>query len=49
MDELERRTGLNFFPDMQKSLQMSLEADVPTRLWPVRFVDLFKLIMLRFV
>ena len=49
VDELERRTGLDFFPDMQKSLQMSLEADVPTRLWPVRFVDLFKLIMLRFV
>ena len=49
VDELERRTGLNFFPDMQKSLQTSLEADVPTRLWPVRFVDLFKLIMLRFV
>ena len=49
VDELERRTGLNFFPDMQKSLQMSLEADVPTRLWPVRFLDLFKLVMLRFV
>ena len=49
VDELERRTGLDFFPDMQKSLQMSLEADLPTRLWPVRFVDLFKLILLRFV
>ena len=48
VDELERRTGLDFFPDMQKSLQMSLESDVPTRLWPVRFVDIFKLIMLRF-
>lgn len=48
VDELEELTGLDFFPDMQKSLQMSLESDVPTRLWPVRVRDLFKLILVRF-
>ncbi|MGN0845797.1 MAG: DNA/RNA non-specific endonuclease, partial [Kiritimatiellia bacterium] len=48
VDELERLTGLDFFPEMQKSLQTSLEADVPTRLWPIRALDLLKLILLRF-
>ncbi len=48
VDDLERLTGLDFFPDMQKSLQKSLEADTPTRLWPIRFVDVLKLILIRF-
>ena len=48
IDELERLTGLDFFPDMPKFLQNPLEADLPTRLWPVRFVDMLKLILLRF-
>ena len=48
IDELERRTGLDFFPDMPDFLQKSLEADRPTRLWPVRFIDVFRLILLRF-
>ena len=48
IDELERRTGLDFFPDMPEFLQKPLEADLPTRLWPVRFIDIFRLILLRF-
>lgn len=48
IDHLEKLTGLNFFPDMQKSLQSSLEADIPTRLWPIRAIDLLKLILIRF-
>jgi len=48
IDELERRTGLDFFPDMPEFLQKPLEADLPTRLWPVRFWDIFRLILLRF-
>ena len=48
VDEIEKLTGLDFFPDMQRSLQMSLEADTPTRLWPVRVRDLLKLILIRF-
>ena len=48
VDEIEKLTGLDFFPDMQRSLQMSLESDVPTRLWPVRLLDIFKLILIRF-
>ena len=48
IDELEERTGLDFFPDMPDFLQKPLEADRPTRLWPVRFIDMFRLILLRF-
>lgn len=49
VDELERLTGLDFFPDLPDFLQKPIEADLPTRLWPVRFIDVFKLIGLRFV
>ncbi len=49
VDELERITGYDFFPDMPKFLQSPLEADRPTRLWPVRLRDLVKLILVRFV
>lgn len=48
IDELERRTGLDFFPDLPDFLEKPLEADLPTRLWPVRFIDVFRLILLRF-
>ena len=47
IDELERRTGLDFFPDMPDFLQKPLEADLPTRLWPVRAIDILRLIAIR--
>lgn len=48
LDELERATGLDFFPDMPKFLKKPLSSDRPTRLWPCRFVDILKLILIRF-
>lgn len=48
IDELEAKTGLDFFPDLPKYLQRPLEADRPTRLWPVRLRDVFKLLLARF-
>ena len=48
IDELERRTGLDFLADLPNFLERPLEAHLPTRLWPVRFLDVFKLIGLRF-
>ena len=48
IDDLEQLTGLDFFPDMPDFLQKPLEADLPTRLWPIRFIDMFRLIALRF-
>ena len=46
--ELEAATGLKFFPDMPKFLARPLKADRPTRLWPIRWHDIVKLILLRF-
>lgn len=48
VDELERRTGLDLLADLPDFLERPLESHLPTRLWPVRFVDVFKLIGLRF-
>ena len=48
IDELERQTGLDFFPDLPDFIQSPLEAQLPTRLWPIRARDIFKLIALRF-
>jgi endonuclease G len=49
VSELEKLSGLEFFPDMPKFLKTPLKLDRPTRLWPVRLQDIFKLIMIRFV
>jgi hypothetical protein len=48
VDELERRTGLDLLADLPNFFEKPLEAHLPTRLWPVRFIDVFKLIGLRF-
>jgi len=34
IDELERRTGLDFFPDLNEGVQQQLESESATRLWP---------------
>ena len=47
IDRLEEMTGLDFFPEMPAFLQDALEADLPTRLWPIRFVDALKLVGIR--
>jgi len=48
IDELERLTGLDFLPDLPTFIQEPLEAELPSRLWPIRKLDLFKQIALRF-
>ncbi len=48
VDELERRTGLDFLSELPDFLERPLGSHLPTRLWPVRFADVFKLIGLRF-
>ncbi|HEY5654178.1 MAG TPA: DNA/RNA non-specific endonuclease, partial [Pontiella sp.] len=35
IDELELRTGLNFFPELDQEDQIVLESNSATRLWPV--------------
>ncbi len=48
IDELECRTGLDFLSELPNFFEKPMEAHVPTRLWPVRFIDVFRLIGLRF-
>ena len=49
IDELEQKTGLDFLPELPSFIQEPLEADLPNRLWPIRPLDIFKQIFLRFM
>lgn len=48
IDELEELSGLDFLPDLPGFIQKPLEAELPTRLWPVNFADIFRQFLLRF-
>lgn len=48
IDELETLTGLDFFPEMPDFIQKPLEAQIPTRMWPVGFLDAIGLFFERF-
>ena len=39
IDELERRTGLDFLPDMEDAAEESLESALPSRMWPIKLLD----------
>ena len=49
IDALEKMTGLDFLPELPSFIQEPLEADLPNRLWPIRWQDVFKQISLRFM
>ena len=49
IDELEKLTGLDFCPDLPSFIQEPLEADLPNRLWPIRWQDIFRQLALRFM
>ena len=48
IDALEEMTGLDFNPELPEFIQAPLEAEVPSRLWPVRWQDIFRQILIRF-
>ena len=48
IDNLEKLTGLDFLAELPDFIQDPLEAELPSRLWPVRKADIFKQILLRF-
>lgn len=48
IDELEKRTGLDFLADLPEFIQSPLESDLPSRLWPINKGDIFRLLALRF-
>jgi len=49
IDELETLTGLDFNPELPSFIQDPLEADLPTRLWPICKWHVFKQIAIRFL
>ena len=46
IDELEETAGLDFLPDLPTFIQDPLEAERPSRLWPIRLCDVLGLIRL---
>ena len=48
IDELEELTGLDFLPELPEFIQSPLESELPSRLWPIRWQDIFFQISLRF-
>lgn len=48
IDELESMTGLDFLSELPSFIQAPLEAELPSRLWPVRARDAFKSVLNHF-
>ncbi len=48
IDELEELSGFDFLADLPDFIERPLESGRPTRLWPVRTIDIFRQILLRF-
>ena len=44
IDELEEITGLDFLPELPGFISSPLESQLPSRLWPVKFLDALKLV-----
>lgn len=49
IDEIEELTGLDFLPELPAFIQDPLEAELPTRLWPINFSDIFRMFAIHFV
>lgn len=47
IDEIERETGFDFLPELPGFIQTPLEAETPSRLWPVKLIDIPGLILMR--
>lgn len=48
ISEIEHLSGLNFNPELPSFIQDPLEQEVPDRLWPIRFGDIFKMLAIRY-
>lgn len=47
IDELEAITGFDFLPELPEFIQSPLESELPSRLWPIRWQDMFDQIAFR--
>ena len=48
IDAIEKSSGLDFLPELPGFIQSPLEAELPTRLWPCRFIDIFRMLRIHF-
>lgn len=48
IDELEEKTGLDFLSDLPDFIESPLEAELPSRLWPIRPIDIISQFASRF-
>ena len=48
IDDLEELSGLDFLPDLPEFIQNPLEAELPSRLWPIRAQDILRQVLLQF-
>ena len=47
IDELEALSGFDFLPELPEFIQSPLESELPSRLWPIRWQDIFEQIAFR--
>ena len=48
IDDLEELTGLDFLPDLPEFISSPMEAELPSRLWPVRIGDVLNQFFLKY-
>jgi len=48
IDELEEKTGLDFLSELPEFIQAPLESELPSRLWPIRLIDVLDMILMRY-
>ena len=48
IDDLEELTGLDFNPALPDFIESPMEAELPSRMWPIHPWDIFKLVAIRF-
>lgn len=48
VDELEKRTGLRFFPDLPSAVRAQLWKQEPNRLWPTGIFSVFRILRRRY-
>lgn len=47
IDELEKLSGFDFLPELPEFIQSPLESELPSRLWPIRWQDIFDQVLSR--
>ena len=49
IDELEELSGFDFLPELPDFIQTPLEAELPSRLWPINIGDIFSFLSIHYI